>query len=127
MMKGIPESKLNLLKDETKAYAFLATTMADGTPQVTPVWFSTDDTHILINTRRGRVKDKNMRQRPDVAVLIMDFSDPLTYLQVRGKVVESTEEGANEHTNALSHKYDNQDFRPLEEGEVRVIYKILPN
>jgi hypothetical protein len=56
----------------------------------------------------------------------MDFNNPLTYLQVRGKVVESTEEGAVEHINALSHKYDKQDFRPLQEGEVRVIYKILP-
>ena len=71
-MKSIPKKYHDLLADETKAYLFLATIMADGTPQVTPVWFSTEENYILINTNTGRVKDRNMQARPHVAMVIQD-------------------------------------------------------
>ena len=122
-----PEKYQDLLEDETKAFSYLATTMADGTPQVTPVWFSTDDKHILINTAVGRVKDQNMKARPHVALCIADPKNPYRYVQIRGKVVESTVEGANAHIDSLAwkyrgiKKYDN--YRP---GMQRIIYKILP-
>jgi len=124
-MKTIPEKFRNLLEDNVKALAFLATVMDDGTPQVTPVWFSAADGHILINSAKGRVKDRNMRARPDVALTIMDLGKPYRYLQIRGTVVEITEEGANEHINALSHKYRGHDY-DFTPGQVRVIYKIRP-
>ena len=104
-MKAIPNSHQDLFKDETKAYVFLATVMPDGSPQVTPTWFSADGEYILINTAKGRVKDKNMRARPQVALVIQDPKTPYRYLQIRGRVVGITEEGANEHINALSFKY----------------------
>ena len=66
-MKVIPESHQDLLKDETKAFAYLATLMKDGSPQVTPIWFDTEGEYIRINTAKGRIKDKNMRVRPSVA------------------------------------------------------------
>ncbi len=125
-MKTFPEEFQVLLKDETKAFAFLATTMDDGTPQVTPVWFDAEDGYILINSAKGRVKDHNMRARPQVAVMLMDLSKPYSYLQVRGTVVEITEEGAAEHINRLSHKYRGRDYDLLP-GQVRVIYKIRPD
>jgi PPOX class probable F420-dependent enzyme len=124
-LKHIPDSHKGLLFDETKAMAFLATTMADGTPQVTPVWFNTDGEHILINSAHGRVKDRNMRARPQVAVTIMDLRRPNRYLQVRGKVVEITEKGAEEHIHRLSRKYYNSDF-DIPPGQIRKTYKILP-
>ena len=126
-MNIIPESHRDLLKDETQAFVYLATQMADGSPQVTPVWFNTDGDFLLINTAKGRVKDKNMRHRPVVALCIQDPDNPYRYLQVRGRVVEITEEGADEHIDALSGKYTGnfkyQNHRP---GVKRVIYKILP-
>ena len=61
---SIPPSHTDLLDDTTKAYAYLATVMPDGSPQATPVWFNMDGADILINTARGRVKDKNMRATP---------------------------------------------------------------
>ena len=121
----IPNDFQDLLKDETKAFLFLATIMADGSPQVTPIWFSTDDTHILINSAKGRVKDRNMRARPQVALVIQDPRTPYRYLQIRGRVVEITEEGSDEHINALSLKYDDKAWQKVA-GQVRVIYKILP-
>lgn len=124
-MESIPTQFHDLFQEETKAFLFLATVMTDGTPQVTPVWFSTDETHILINTAKGRVKDKNMRARPNVAMVIQDPSTPYRYLQIRGRVDEITEEGGDEHINALSLKYDGKPWK-LVPNQTRVIFKILP-
>ncbi len=124
-MKSIPAEYQDLLGDDVRAFAYLSTLMKDGSPQVTPVWFNADDTHILINSAKGRVKDKNMRARPQVALVIQDPKHHLRYIQIRGRVVEITEEGGYEHINQLSHKYDKKDF-PKRPGQVRVTYKILP-
>lgn len=123
---NFPEKYLDLLKDETRAFLFLATTMPDGSPQVTPVWFSTDGEHILINTNEGRVKDRNMKARPKVAMVIQDPSTPYRYLQIRGEVTGYTREGADEHINQLSLKYDDKPWT-YREGQKRIIYKIKPN
>jgi PPOX class probable F420-dependent enzyme len=126
-MAWIPTSHLDLLKDETKAFACLATIMKDGTPQLTPIWFNTDGTHILINSANGRVKDKNMRRNSWVALVILDPKDPYRYVQVRGKVVDITTHGAREHINDLSKKYTG---RAIYTGgpadEIRVTYTIFP-
>jgi hypothetical protein len=63
-VKNIPESHLDLISDEVRSYAYLATSMPDGSPQITPVWFNTDGENILLNSVKGRVKDRNMRARP---------------------------------------------------------------
>lgn len=125
MIANIPADKQYLLKDETRAFAFLATTLKDGSPQVSPVWFSVEGDHILINTARGRLKDKAMTARPKVALSIPDPKDPYEYILIRGVVDEVTEEGGYEHINKLSHIYDGKDF-PKRPGQVRVIYKIKP-
>lgn len=124
-MRLIPEAYRDLVADETKAFAFLATTMEDGTPQVTPVWFNTADEYILINSARGRVKDRNMRSRPAVAIVLMAMDDPYHYLQIRGRVVEIIEEGAEAHFDALYRKYYGRPWvRQPGNKDVRVIYKI---
>jgi PPOX class probable F420-dependent enzyme len=124
-MRTIDPALLDLIEDGTRAYAFLGTIMPDGSPQVTPVWFNTDDEHILINSAEGRVKDRNMRARPAVAMTIIDMKNPYRYLQVRGRVVEITEEGAVDHISTLSVKYTGGPFS-VPAGETRVIYKIKP-
>jgi PPOX class probable F420-dependent enzyme len=126
-MISIPEKLQDLLTDEKKAFVYLATLMHDGTPQVTPVWFNTDGEYILINSAAGRVKDKNMRARPNVALCIANPSDPYHYLQIHGKVVEYTTEGADAHIDALAFKYLGKEKYPSRKpGEQRVTYKILP-
>ena len=126
-MNSIPEEYHDLLAEETKAYAVLATLMPDGSPQATPVWFSTDDEYILINSLVGRVKDRNMRARPQVALVILDPNDVLRFYQVRGRVVEITEEGGRAHIDYLAKKYTGSEkFEWGPPDDVRVIYKILP-
>ena len=120
-----PTDFLDLLKEETKALLYLATIMPDGSPQVTPVWFSTDDEHILINTNEGRTKDKNLKARPRVAITIQDPNNQDRYLGIRGEVVGSTKEGADEHINQLSLKYYNRPWT-YREGQRRIIYRIKP-
>jgi len=122
-MAEIPEQYKDLL--QKKAFAHLGTVMKDGSPQVTPVWFDFDGTHIRINTAKGRWKDKNMRQRPQVAIEILDPDNSYRYLQIRGKVADITESGADAHIDSLAKKYLDQDKYPFRQpGEVRVIYKI---
>ena len=124
-MKNIPAEYHDLLKDETRAYLFLATTMPDGSPQVTPVWFNADDEYILINTNEGRTKDKNMKARPKVAFVIQDPKTPYRYIQVRGEIAEYTTKGADEHISRLSEKYDGKPWQ-YREGQKRIIFKIKP-
>lgn len=125
-MVQFSESDLKLLARDTLAMAYLALTLADGTPQVTPLWFDWDGTHIIINTARGRVKDKVLKKHPVVALCIAPYDDPYRYIQVRGRVVEETEEGAYEMICSLNEKYHGVYEFPKRPGQVRVTYKILP-
>ncbi len=124
-MKGFPETHQDLLDDKTRAFAFLATLMPDGSPQLTPLWFNTDGEHILVNSAKGRVKDRNMRADARVAVVISDPKDPYRFVQVRGRVAEITENGGLDHINTLSLKYHGRPWT-AQAGQVRVIYKIAP-
>ena len=124
-MVTIPPEFQDLLQPETHAIAYLATLMPDGSPQLTAVWFSWNGESILINSARGRIKDRNMRKRPAVVILIADPKSVLRYIQIRGKVVEITEEGALGHINRLSLDYDGVPWKKVP-GQVRVMYKILP-
>jgi len=116
---------LKMLARETKAFAYLALVLSDGTPQVTPIWFDWDGAHLIINTARGRVKDKILKKHPMVAMAITD-ANPYHYLLVRGHVVEETEVGAYETICALNEKYHGKYEYARPPGQVRVTYKILP-
>ena len=121
----IPDSHLDLF--QKKAFAHLATLMADGNPQTTPVWVDYDGQHVVINTAQGRQKDKNMQRDGRVALSISDPDNPYRYLEVRGRVSERTYNGADAHIDAMARKYLGQDKYPFRQpGEVRVLYKVLP-
>ena len=110
-----------------KAFANLGTLMKDGSPQVTPVWCDFDGKYIRVNSALGRVKDKNIRRDPRVVLAIVDPENPYRYIEIRGKVVEVTEKGADDHINSLSDKYLGNPVYPFRQpGEVRVLYKIEP-
>jgi len=121
----IPEDYMDLF--QKRAFGHLATVNADGTPQVTPVWIDFDGTHVLVNSARGRKKDKNMERNPAVALSIQDPDNPYRYLEVRGKVDEITETGADNHIDSMAKKYIGKDKYPWKSPtEVRVLYKIRP-
>jgi anthraniloyl-CoA monooxygenase len=123
----IPQDFLDLFAKPTIAH--LATLMADGAPQVTPVWVDYDGRHILVNSASGRQKDLNMERRRRVAIEVPDPDNPNRYLAVRGTVVAITEDGADLHLDRLARRYLGRDRYPDSyrfPGEVRRIYKIDP-
>lgn len=125
MSQVIPEKYSDLL--EKQAFGNLSTLMSDGSPQVTPVWVDYDGKYVRFNSAKGRVKDKNIRRDPRIAISLQDPANPYRYLEIRGKVVEITETGADDHINKLSKKYLGKDVYPFRQpGEVRVTYKIVP-
>jgi PPOX class probable F420-dependent enzyme len=113
---------------QKKAFANLATLMPDGQPQVTPVWVDFDGQNILVNSAKGRQKDRNMRREPRVSVSIQDPEDPYRYVEIRGTVGEVTEEGADAHIDRMAQKYLGKDKYPFRApAEVRVLYRVRPD
>ena len=124
-MPTIPATHQDLL--QKPAFANLATLNPDGSPQVTPVWFEYDGQNILVNTARGRVKDRNLKREPRVALSIMDPANPYRYLGIQGRVTEMTENGADAGIDRLAKKYLGKDKYPWRgPNEVRVLVKIAP-
>ena len=125
-MAVIPDKYLDLMRDK-KSFAHLATVMPDGSPQVTPVWFDRKGGTFRINTAKGRVKARNMKEGSPVALSIMDPDNAYRYVQVRGTVSRVTDEGADAHIDSLAKKYLGQDKYPFRQpGEERVMYEISP-
>jgi PPOX class probable F420-dependent enzyme len=125
MAEQLPEKYADLL--QKKAFANLGTLNSDGSPQVTPVWVDYDGKHVRVNSALGRQKDKNIRRDPRVSLAIQDPENPYRYLEIRGRVVEATEKGADDHINSLAKKYLGKDVYPFRQaGEKRVLYKIEP-
>jgi hypothetical protein len=125
MAGQLPDKYADLL--QKKAFANLGTLNSDGSPQVTPVWVDYDGRHVRINSALGRQKDKNIRRDPRVSLAIQDPENPYRYLEIRGKVVDITEKGADDNINSLAKKYLGKDVYPFRQpGEKRVLYKIEP-
>ena len=125
MASIIPDKYHDLFKK--KGFAHLATLMPDGSPQVTPVWIDFDGTHVIVNSAKGRQKDKNMKRDGRVSISISDPDNPYRYCEIRGKVAEISEAGADQHIDKMAKKYLGQDKYPYRKPEeVRVVYKVLP-
>ena len=108
-------------------FANLATIREDGSPQVTPIWIDYVDGEILINTRKGRVKDRNMRRDPRVSLSVLDQANPYTYVAITGTVTILDEgERAWEHIDDLQEKYHGNRNFARDEGAVRVMLRIEP-
>ena len=125
MSQSIPDKYRDLFSK--RAFASLGTLMSDGSPQVTPVWVDLEGDLVVVNTAKGRQKDKNMRRDARVALAIIDPENPYRYLEIRGRVAEITEEGADAHIDKMAKKYLGADKYPYRQsGEVRVMFKIRP-
>jgi PPOX class probable F420-dependent enzyme len=125
MAEVIPAKYRDLF--EKKAFASLATLMPDGSPQVTPVWVDVEGDLLIFNSAKGRQKDRNVRRDPRVALALVDPQNPYRYLEIRGRVVEITEQGAAAHIDKMAKKYLGADKYPYgQPGEVRVLYKVQP-
>jgi PPOX class probable F420-dependent enzyme len=121
------EPVIKIIKD--KNFAFLATIMKDGRPQVSPIWIDIDDNNniILFNTAQGRIKHKNISRDPRVSLSLVDKNNPYSMVTIQGTVIEQTTIGADEHIDKLAKKYLNIDRYPSHSPSIkRVICKIKP-
>jgi PPOX class probable F420-dependent enzyme len=124
-MRSVLEKNQDLLMG--KAFANFATVMKKGGPQVSPVWIDYDGTYVLVNTAQGRQKSRNVARDPRVALSIQDPQNPYRKLLIRGKVVEVTTRGAEEHINKLSLRYHGvTPYQKRNPDEIREIIKIKP-
>ena len=128
----IPNTHLDLL--QTPVHGVLTTVMPDGAPQSSIIWVDYDGQYVLINTTLERQKGRNMRANPKVTILVIDPNDSSRWLEVRGRVREITQTGAEAHADKLTQRYcpNKQhfygDIYPLEQKykETRVIVKVQP-
>jgi PPOX class probable F420-dependent enzyme len=124
-MAAIPDEANHLL--EGKHFAHVATINSDGTPQVSAVWIGRDGDLVTFNTAEGRIKTNNLHANPAVAISITNEENPYENLIIQGKVVEMTEDGADEDIDALAKRYLDADSYPFRQpGEERVLVKIEP-
>jgi PPOX class probable F420-dependent enzyme len=124
MMK-LSEDLIALLRQPSTCY--LATVMADGSPQITQTWIDTDGEHVIINSVQSHVKMKNIARDPRVAVAISAPGNPSRYIQIRGQVVSVTTDGAVDHIEMLSQKYTGAPYSWYGgRNQVRVIIAIEP-
>jgi PPOX class probable F420-dependent enzyme len=124
----LSEPILKFFKDRN--FAFISTVNRDGSPQVTPTWIDIDEEHglIIINTAVGRLKQRNLSRDPRVSISMIDAKDnPYSMVTIKGKVIEQTKNGANEHIDKLAKRYLNTDSYPAHSPHVtRIIVKIKP-
>jgi len=113
---------------EDKNLAFVATLMKDDSPHITPVWIDLVDGIILVNTAKGRIKQKNVSRDPRVAIAIVDRNNPYNMVTIQGNVVEQTTEGADKHIDKMAKKYLGVDkYTFAVPGEERILLKIVPS
>ena len=123
--KPLEGDLLDMLRGASTCY--FATTMPDGSPQVTQTWVDTDGEHVLINTVEGFVKTRNVERDPRVALTVSTTDNPSRYFQVRGRVLERRTEGGAEHIEALSQRYVGRPYAWWGgRDQVRVILVIEP-
>jgi PPOX class probable F420-dependent enzyme len=123
MASSFPQKYLDLF--QKKAFAAFTTLMPDGSPQTTPVWVDHQADEIWVNSAVGRQKDRNVRRDSRVALAVIDPDNPYRYVEVRGRVREITQTGADAHIDKMAKKYLGQDKYPYRQpGEQRVLYKI---
>jgi PPOX class probable F420-dependent enzyme len=131
MTLSIPTSHRDLFC--RPVHGVLTTLMPDGSPQSSIVWVDYDGEHVLINTTVERQKGRNMRARPMATVLVIDPADTSRWIEVRGRVIAMTPEGAAAHADRLTQRYTVKrrfygDIYPVDQQdkETRVVVKIQP-
>ncbi len=108
-------------------YATFVTMNDDGSPHATVTWVDAEDGLVLVNTAQGRVKDRNVRANPKVAVTLARQGDAYDWISITGTVVDiEVGERAERHIDELSHRYDGKGYT-YTPGQVREIVKIRPD
>ena len=91
-------------------FAHLATLMPDGSPQSVPVWVGRETDHVIVCTGENSLKARNTARDPRVALSIVDFRDPYSEVQIRGRVVERRPDPDLKIMDPISLRYTGKPF-----------------
>jgi PPOX class probable F420-dependent enzyme len=107
--------------------AFISSLSKDGSPHITPMWADMEDDIILINTFESSAKSKNIKKDPRIAISVVESNNPYNMVSIKGKVIDQTTEGADEHLKKLAKRYLGiGKYYYREPNRKRVILKIKP-
>ncbi len=124
-MATLEEQHRKLLEEPN--FSFVGTIRKDGTPHVVPTWVDIDGDKVVLNSSEGRAWPANLRRDGRVNLTVTNRENPYEYVEIRGRLVEETHEGAKEHADAMAKKYLGVDEYPfLQPGEQRILLKIEP-
>jgi PPOX class probable F420-dependent enzyme len=110
-------------------FGVLATINADGTPQQSVVWYELQGDEIMMNTKGGRLKDRNLRRDPRAALCIEDGNH---YVALRGPVTLNDDQTvAQSDIERLAVRYDGAEkaraqVRSQFSREARVTIRLRP-
>jgi len=108
-------------------FAAVTTQMPSGRFQTQPIWVTSDDEFLYLNTEVHRVKYRNVVRDPRITVMIWQRENPYGYVEVRGRVVETTTgDAARRMIDELSMKYNGKPYPPEQIQSERVILRIAP-
>jgi PPOX class probable F420-dependent enzyme len=125
-MATLNDSEVHKLLSEPN-YAVVSTFNPDGSILSTIVWISAEDGAVAVNSAKGRRWPTNLGRDPRITALVYEAGNPYNYVEIRGRAT-STTEGADEHINALTKKYIDQDEYPFRQpGEERIKFVIEPD
>lgn len=121
-MTTFPESHRDLLDAQV---ATLATIGEDGLPQLTEIWFLVDEGELRLSLNTSRRKTRNLLQRPQCSLLILDLENPYRYLEVRGTArIEADDDYV--FARKVGAKYDSDLKVHDKPGQRRVVVTIEP-
>jgi PPOX class probable F420-dependent enzyme len=107
--------------------AFISTLSRDGSPNITPMWADMEGDVILINTFESSAKSKNIKKDPRIAISVVESNNPYNMVSIKGRVIDQTTEGADEHLKKLAKRYLGiGKYYYREPNRKRVILKIKP-
>ncbi|MEJ7716455.1 MAG: PPOX class F420-dependent oxidoreductase [Thermoleophilaceae bacterium] len=109
---------------EAPNFCHVGSLRKDGTPAVSPVWVDVQGDRVVLNSAEGRAWPANVRRDPRVNLTVQNMENPYEFVSIKAHLVEDTQEGADEHIDAMAMKYLGEEKYPFRsEGEVRVMFK----
>jgi PPOX class probable F420-dependent enzyme len=123
VVTDFPSSHRDLLEAEV---ATLATIDGRGFPALSEVWFLFDEGEVKVSLNTARLKTKNLQERPECSLFILDLAVPYRYLEIRGRArIEPDDDYA--FADKVGAKYGGTDLRAIDlPGESRVVVTVEP-
>jgi PPOX class probable F420-dependent enzyme len=115
----LPAGRRHLL--EQPLYGHLGTIRPDGTVQVNPMWFEFDGEHVRFTHTTKRQKYRNLQHNPAMALSIVDPDNPVRYIEVAGRLVETVPDPEGAFYVRLQNRYGDPSTTPPPDKADRVV------